>query len=220
MISAAFESPLIDGSAGTHDSCFPPMALIADRARRTRRLRSRKGVAQHEHVAPMPPPGSSAAFQESLCVPIRQVQHLRHQPELIENSHLAVQEGRAPGALSIQGMRHDQHARRLACQAPQAIGVAVTGHALDGFAISSIAPAPPVYDPDGLTCVVDDVTVADPEYWSTIGVDLLTAVRRAARRQGPTQIVARLDLSPNSRPRPPGLSKCPACGYPPICQGG
>jgi len=165
-------------------------------------------------------PRSSAAFQESLCVPIRQVQHLRHQPELIENSHLAVQEGRAPGALSIQGMRHDQHARRLACQAPQAIGVAVTGHALDGFAISSIAPAPPVYDPDGLTCVVDDVTVADPEYWSTIGVDLLTAVRRAARRQGPTQIVARLDLSPNSRPRPPGLSKCPACGYPPICQGG
>ncbi len=62
--------------------------------------------------------------------------------------------------------------------------------------IATVAPAPPVYDPGGLTCTVDDFTVADPRDWPTLGVDLLRAVGRAALERGAAQIVvvtARLD---------------------------
>ena len=33
---------------------------------------------------------------------------------------------------------------------------------LRGFAIGRLVPAPPVYDPGGVSCVVDDFAVADP----------------------------------------------------------
>lgn len=74
--------------------------------------------------------------------------------------------------------------------------VAVAGHDVVGFVIATVAPAPPVYDPGGLTCTVDDFTVADPRDWPTLGVDLLRAVGRAALERGAAQIVvvtARLD---------------------------
>src|SRR5437660_10445477 len=34
---------------------------------------------------------------------------------------------------------------------------------VDGFAIATLINAPPVYDPDGLTALIDDFTVARPE---------------------------------------------------------
>jgi len=67
--------------------------------------------------------------------------------------------------------------------------VATAGQVLVGFAIGSVVPAPPVYDPGGSTCLVDDFAVADPDLWSSVGVDLLGAVGHAARRQGANQIV-------------------------------
>jgi hypothetical protein len=33
---------------------------------------------------------------------------------------------------------------------------------LRGFAIGRLVPAPPVYDPGGVSCMVDDFAVADP----------------------------------------------------------
>lgn len=67
--------------------------------------------------------------------------------------------------------------------------VATAGQVLVGFAIGSVVAAPPVYDPGGSTCLVDDFAVADPQRWSSVGVDLLGAVGHAARRQGANQIV-------------------------------
>lgn len=67
--------------------------------------------------------------------------------------------------------------------------VADTNHGLAGFAIGTVVPAPPVYNPGGPTCVVDDFTVDDPRRWPTIGIDLLRSVRQTARQQGAAQIV-------------------------------
>lgn len=41
--------------------------------------------------------------------------------------------------------------------------VADTGGTLTGFAVGTIVTAPPVYDPGGSTCVVDDFVVGVPE---------------------------------------------------------
>ncbi|MFL6074757.1 MAG: hypothetical protein ACJ73S_15280 [Mycobacteriales bacterium] len=67
--------------------------------------------------------------------------------------------------------------------------VATTGGALTGYAIGRLVPAPPVYDPGGATCLLDDFAVADAADWPTVGVDLLRAVSRAARERGAAQIV-------------------------------
>ena len=87
--------------------------------------------------------------------------------------------------------------------------VADTEYALIGFAIGRLVPAPPVYDPGGATCLVDDFTVADPAAWSTIGVELLRAVRRIAHQRGAVQIVVvagHLDAAKRSALTTSGLS--------------
>jgi GNAT superfamily N-acetyltransferase len=60
---------------------------------------------------------------------------------------------------------------------------------IDGFVIAAIVPAPPVYDPGGLTCVVDDFTVAQPAQWPTLGRALLDEVMHRAKERGAAQIV-------------------------------
>jgi hypothetical protein len=40
---------------------------------------------------------------------------------------------------------------------------------LHGFAIGRLVPVPPVYGPGGVSCVVDDFAVADPDEWLTVG---------------------------------------------------
>lgn len=67
--------------------------------------------------------------------------------------------------------------------------VAVTDAAVVGFVIGRLAPAPPVYDPGGLTCLVDDITVAVPDLWPVVGVDLLREIRDAAGERGAVQVV-------------------------------
>lgn len=65
-----------------------------------------------------------------------------------------------------------------------------------GFAIARTAGAPPVYDPGGLSCDVDDFAVADPEQWPVVGPLLLDAVRAWGSDRGATQlivVVAQLD---------------------------
>lgn len=61
---------------------------------------------------------------------------------------------------------------------------------LDGFAIGALIPAPPVYDPGGLTCIVDDFTVSDPGLWATVGRAILQAVAEEGKRRGAVQVVA------------------------------
>lgn len=55
--------------------------------------------------------------------------------------------------------------------------------------LAQLVPAPPVYDPGGLTCSIDDFAVADPDLWASVGVDLLREVQRAAGQRGAAQVV-------------------------------
>jgi GNAT superfamily N-acetyltransferase len=60
---------------------------------------------------------------------------------------------------------------------------------VDGFVIATLAPAPPVYDPGGPTCSIDDYCVADPADWDTIGRQLLEYTIAAAKTRGASQVV-------------------------------
>lgn len=55
---------------------------------------------------------------------------------------------------------------------------------IDGLIIGVQMTAPPVYDPGGPTCLIDDFTVVTRELWSTIGQALLVAAQAQARERG------------------------------------
>lgn len=77
-----------------------------------------------------------------------------------------------------------------------------------GVAVGRIGAAPPVHDPGGLTCLVDDFTVVDPAAWATTGANLLAALRRAAAARGAVQLVvvtAHLDTAQRGALRAGGL---------------
>ena len=67
----------------------------------------------------------------------------------------------------------------------------VSEHAgqLDGFLIATLVPAPPVYDPGGLTCLIDDFAVVPAANWPTAGAALLRAALAEAARRGAAQAV-------------------------------
>jgi hypothetical protein len=60
---------------------------------------------------------------------------------------------------------------------------------LAGFLIATLQPAPPVYAPGGLTCVIDDFCVAEARYWPKAGAALLQEAMRCARERGAAQVV-------------------------------
>jgi GNAT superfamily N-acetyltransferase len=60
---------------------------------------------------------------------------------------------------------------------------------VDGFLIAILTAPPPVYDPGGLTCVVDDFVVESPELWASVGRQLLEDAIEAAKRCGAVQSV-------------------------------
>jgi len=60
---------------------------------------------------------------------------------------------------------------------------------LTGFLIATLVPAPPVYDPGGLTCQIDDFAVITVSSWPTTGVQLLRAGLAQAARRGAVQAV-------------------------------
>ena len=60
---------------------------------------------------------------------------------------------------------------------------------LGGFLIATLVDAPPVYDPGGLTCLIDDFVVADPEDGEAIGARLLSEANRQAGARGAVQMV-------------------------------
>lgn len=64
------------------------------------------------------------------------------------------------------------------------------GPAISGFIIGALMGAPPVFDPGGLTCMVDDFVVSDALDWRTVGGTLLHAVTDAAKQRGAVQVVA------------------------------
>lgn len=67
--------------------------------------------------------------------------------------------------------------------------VATSESKLVGFVIGRLVPAPPVYNPGGLTCSIDDFVVNESDLWETVGADLLDQVRKAALSRGAAQVV-------------------------------
>jgi GNAT superfamily N-acetyltransferase len=61
--------------------------------------------------------------------------------------------------------------------------------AIDGFLIATLVEAPPVYDPGGLTCVIDDFVVAEAQDWQSVGGALLAEANRQAKSRGAVQTV-------------------------------
>jgi GNAT superfamily N-acetyltransferase len=60
---------------------------------------------------------------------------------------------------------------------------------IDGFVIAFLHDAPPVYDPGGPTCTIDDFTVATPDLWPSVGRDLLLAATEAVKELGAVQVI-------------------------------
>jgi hypothetical protein len=86
--------------------------------------------------------------------------------------------------------------------------VSEEGGTLTGFLIATIGTAPPVYDPGGLTCSIDDFAVISGG-WATTGVSLLRAAIDRARERGAMQTVvvtAHLDQEKREALRTCGLS--------------
>jgi GNAT superfamily N-acetyltransferase len=60
---------------------------------------------------------------------------------------------------------------------------------IEGFAIADFVNAPPVYDPGGPTCRIDDFCLASESQWEAVGSALLNEVQRIAKEQGAAQMV-------------------------------
>ncbi len=67
--------------------------------------------------------------------------------------------------------------------------VSETAGRVDGFLIGHVVPAPPVYDPGGLTCVIDDFVVAGADTWARGGRALLEEMKARARARGAVQVI-------------------------------
>lgn len=67
--------------------------------------------------------------------------------------------------------------------------IALNENALIGFIIGRLVAAPPVYNPGGPTCYVDDFAVDQTESWAAIGSDLLAATKKEAMARGAAQLV-------------------------------
>lgn len=61
--------------------------------------------------------------------------------------------------------------------------------AVDGFVIATLVPAPPVYDPGGQTCGIDDFCLAEPADWAITGKRLLADAMAEAKARGASQVV-------------------------------
>ena len=55
---------------------------------------------------------------------------------------------------------------------------------IDGFVVARVVAAPPVYDPGGKVCMIDDFAVADASLWPSVGRALHADAERIAALQG------------------------------------
>ena len=80
---------------------------------------------------------------------------------------------------------------------------------IKGFIIAAIVGAPPVYDPGGLTCMIDDFCVSATEGWGTVGKELLAEAGRQAKARGALQhvvVCGHLDQPKRAMLRAAGLT--------------
>ena len=86
-------------------------------------------------------------------------------------------------------VRHTAYLHGLVDDSECVFLVARRDGALSGFVIGRLVPAPPVYEPGGLTCLVDDFAVPLDDDWPVLGMHLLGALARRARARGAVQAV-------------------------------
>ncbi len=58
-----------------------------------------------------------------------------------------------------------------------------------GFIIGKLMPAPEVYNPGGLTLMIDDFCVQSEKLWQSVGHKLIEELKAAAKNKGATQIL-------------------------------
>jgi GNAT superfamily N-acetyltransferase len=107
---------------------------------------------------------------------IRREQYARYQPLFWRPA------AAAPG-------KHRTYLGRLVASDEVITLVSEEAGQLTGFLIAALNPAPPVYDPGGLTCDIDDFMVTPATRWPTTGVRLLRASLAEAGRRGAVQAV-------------------------------
>ena len=86
-------------------------------------------------------------------------------------------------------VRHKAHLHGLVDEPDHVFLVAGETSHVSGFVIGRLMPAPPVYEPGGLSCVVDDFAVARADAWASLGLLLLGDLSLAARARGAVQVV-------------------------------
>ncbi len=62
-------------------------------------------------------------------------------------------------------------------------------HEVVGFIIGRITKAPEVYNPGGLTLMIDDFCVKTPQLWNTVGKQLISEIKRLAKDKNASQIL-------------------------------
>lgn len=55
---------------------------------------------------------------------------------------------------------------------------------VNGFIIATVVSPPPVYDPGGKVCMIDDFVVCEPSLWPTVGSALREEAERKAAMTG------------------------------------
>jgi hypothetical protein len=80
--------------------------------------------------------------------------------------------------------KHEVFLQRLLTETDVIPLVAETEAILLGFIIGVVTTAPPVYNPGGPVCIVDDFMVANPTEWGSVGIALLAAVAQEAKARG------------------------------------
>jgi GNAT superfamily N-acetyltransferase len=104
--------------------------------------------------------------------------------------------------------KHRAYLSRIVASDKAITLVSEEGGQLTGFLIASLNAAPPVYDPGGLSCDIDDFVVTPAANWPTTGVQLLRAALAEAGQRGAVQAVvvtAHLDAAKRQALRACGL---------------
>ncbi len=73
------------------------------------------------------------------------------------------------------------------------------GQKINGFIIGTIVSSPPVYNPGGKICFVDDFMVSDPSLWGTVGKALLDEVVKYGKEKG--AVLANVVCGPLDKPK-------------------
>jgi GNAT superfamily N-acetyltransferase len=85
--------------------------------------------------------------------------------------------------------RHRAYLDRLVASDEVITLVSEEAGQVTGFLVATLDPAPPVYDPGGLSCDIDDFVVTPATAWATTGARLLRAALAEAGQRGAVQAV-------------------------------